>query len=74
VIQIGADANRLPDGQPYFDVVVETSSSFTDKSGAVLPITPGMQASVDIHTGDRSVMTYLLKPFLRLKQEGFRER
>ncbi|WP_417520221.1 HlyD family type I secretion periplasmic adaptor subunit [Minwuia sp.] len=74
VVRIGADANRLPDGEPYFDVVVETSSSFTDKSGAVMPITPGMQASVDIHTGDRSVLTYLLKPFLRLKQEGFRER
>lgn len=74
VIQIGADANRLPDGEPYFEVVVQTSSSYTDKSGAVLPITPGMQAAVDIHTGERSVMTYLLKPFLRLKQEGFRER
>ncbi|PJK28626.1 HlyD family type I secretion periplasmic adaptor subunit [Minwuia thermotolerans] len=74
VIRIGADANRLPSGEPYFDVVIETRSSFTDKSGAVLPITPGMQAAVDIHTGDRSVLTYLLKPFLRLKQEGFRER
>ncbi|WP_416898304.1 MAG: HlyD family type I secretion periplasmic adaptor subunit [Minwuia sp.] len=74
VIRIGADANRTPEGEPYFDVVVETSSSFTDKSGAVLPITPGMQAAVDIHTGDRSVMTYLLKPFLRVRQEGFRER
>lgn len=74
VIQIGADANRTPEGEPYFEVVVETSSSFTDKSGAVLLITPGMQAAVDIHTGNRSVMTYLLKPFLRLKQEGFRER
>ena len=47
---------------------------FVDKSGALMPITPGMQAAVDIHTGERSVMTFLLKPFLRLKQEGFRER
>jgi adhesin transport system membrane fusion protein len=74
VIQIGADASRTPEGEPYFEVVVETSSSFVDKSGAVMPITPGMQAAVDIHTGNRSVLTYLLKPFLRLKQEGFRER
>lgn len=75
VIRIGADANRLPStGEPYFDVVVETTGGFVDKSGALLPITPGMQAAVDIHTGERSVMTFLLKPFLRLKQEGFRER
>lgn len=75
VTRIAADANHLPStGEPYFEVAVETKSSYIDKSGAVLPITAGMQATVDIHTGDRSVLTFLLKPFLRLKQEAFRER
>lgn len=75
VVRIAADANRLPStGEPYFEVAIETEGSFVDKSGAILPVTAGMQASVDIHTGERSVLTYLLKPFLRLKEEGFRER
>jgi adhesin transport system membrane fusion protein len=33
-----------------------------------------MQAVVDIHTGSRSVMEYLLRPVLKLKHEAFRER
>ena len=33
-----------------------------------------MQAEVDIHTGKKSVMSYLLKPVLKLKGEAFRER
>ncbi len=39
-----------------------------------LPITPGMQAQVDIHTGNKSVLTYLVKPVLELKNGAFRER
>lgn len=74
VIQIAADANRGPEGQPYFEVVVETKGGYRNKRGEDLIITPGMQATVDIHTGTTPVLTYLLKPFLRLKHEGFRER
>jgi adhesin transport system membrane fusion protein len=33
-----------------------------------------MQATVDIHTGTRSVMDYLVKPVLKLRDEAFRER
>jgi adhesin transport system membrane fusion protein len=33
-----------------------------------------MQASVDIHTGARSVMDYIVRPVLRLRHEAFRER
>ena len=33
-----------------------------------------MGATVDIHTGKKSVMRYLIKPVLKLKTEAFRER
>jgi adhesin transport system membrane fusion protein len=33
-----------------------------------------MQASVDIHTGARSVIDYLVRPVLKLRHEAFRER
>ncbi len=39
-----------------------------------MPIGPGMMATVDIHTGRKAVITYMLKPVLRLKSEAFRER
>jgi len=35
---------------------------------------PGMQATVDIVTGQKTVMQYLLKPFLKASQTALRER
>ncbi len=52
------------------------SVSTTNKSrvNGDLLIAPGMQAQVDIHTGSKSVLHYLLKPVLKLKSDAFRER
>ena len=52
-------------GAPNYTVIEEVGK---------LPITPGMQATVDIHTGTKSVMEYLIKPVLKLRHEAFRER
>lgn len=48
----------------------------TDRSGfdASLPIMPGMTAQVDILTGKKTVLSYLLKPVLRAKQNALTER
>ncbi|MBF0167422.1 MAG: HlyD family type I secretion periplasmic adaptor subunit [Alphaproteobacteria bacterium] len=61
-------------GTAYFRVVAETDKSYLGDSEGILPITPGMQASVEIHTGTKTVMEYLLKPVIKLKHEAFRER
>ncbi|MBF0353986.1 MAG: HlyD family type I secretion periplasmic adaptor subunit [Alphaproteobacteria bacterium] len=61
-------------GQAFFRVVAETDKSYLGDSEGILPITPGMQASVEIHTGTKTVMEYLLKPVIKLKHEAFRER
>lgn len=74
VTHIAADANTDNNGNPYFRVFVETEKSYLGEVEGSLPITPGMQAMVDIHTGTRSVMQYLLRPVLKLKHEAFRER
>ena len=42
--------------------------------GKKLPILPGMQAQVDIVTGNKSVLDYLTKPIKALKENAFRER
>jgi adhesin transport system membrane fusion protein len=58
----------------YYRVFVRTKSdSLTNKSGRRFPITPGMVATVDIHTGSKTVLQYLLKPLNRA-QEALRER
>jgi adhesin transport system membrane fusion protein len=74
VTLISADSNSDPKGELYFRVIVETDKSYLGDDPKTLQITPGMQATVDIHTGQRSVAFYLMKPVLKLKNEAFRER
>jgi len=62
-----------PDAQPFYRVIIETDKSALGENGES-PITPGMQAQVDIHTGSRSVLRYLVTPVLKLRHEAFRER
>ena len=42
--------------------------------GNNLPVIPGMVAEVDIITGEKSVLSYLLKPVLRAKARALSER
>ena len=74
VTLIAADSNVDQKGEMYFRVIVETDKGYLGDDPQTLLITPGMQATVDIHTGRRSVAFYMMKPVLKLKNEAFRER
>lgn len=74
VARIAADSDTDQQGLPYYEVVVETERSELGDEANPLPIQPGMQATVDIHTGDKSVLEYLVRPVLKLRHEAFRER
>lgn len=60
--------------QAYYNVMVETDRAFLVKNGRRLPIMPGMICDVEIITGQKSVLTYLLKPVLRAFDEALTER
>ena len=64
---------RRTEEETYYRVMVRTEQGFLKHRGAELPVIPGMTATVDILTGQRTVADYLLKPVLRL-DEAFRER
>ena len=74
VERIGASTNVDPNGEPYYQVIVQTEKNYLGDEKGLLPITPGMQATVDIHTGTRTVLNYFVKPVLKLRNEAFRER
>ncbi|MGH6719921.1 MAG: HlyD family type I secretion periplasmic adaptor subunit [Alphaproteobacteria bacterium] len=74
VILVSADSHRDEEGQTYFRVVAETERDYLGAAPGDLPITAGMEATVDIHTGTKPVLFYLLKPVLKLRDEAFRER
>ena len=58
-------------GNAYYLVRVRTvQAGFSEK----LPIIPGMTAEVDVLTGRKSVLSYLLKPVLKVQQRAMSER
>lgn len=71
VSQIGADSVIDEKGNAFFRVRVRT---LKPNMGPNLPIIPGMVAQVDILTGKKTVLSYLLKPVLRAKANALTER
>lgn len=69
---ISADTVIDEKGNAFFLVKVRTLS--TSIGSQQLPIIPGMVAEVDILTGKKSVLSYLLKPILRAKAKAMTER
>ncbi|WP_368388981.1 HlyD family type I secretion periplasmic adaptor subunit [Pseudomonas sp. HS6] len=70
------DDQKAAAGRPddtYYRVLVLTEKSALEAGGKVLPIIPGMVASVEIRTGEKTILSYLLKPVLKAR-EAFRER
>jgi adhesin transport system membrane fusion protein len=68
---IGADSVTDERGNTFYTVRVRTDKS---SLGPNLPIIPGMVAEVDIITGEKSILSYLLKPVLRAKSAALTER
>ncbi|AJI89054.1 type I secretion membrane fusion, HlyD family protein [Yersinia rochesterensis] len=60
--------------QFYYRIYVRTNrADLTNKAGKLFPILPGMVASVEIKTGQKTVLDYLIKPLNKVK-ESLRER
>lgn len=75
VEDISADAIENEKKELYFRVRLRTDKSYlVGKEGENLPIIPGMTASVDILTGKKTVLQYLLKPILKAKEQALTER
>jgi adhesin transport system membrane fusion protein len=60
--------------ETFYTVLVKTDKSSLSHNGVENPILPGMITTVDILTGEKSVLTYLLKPINRARAEALRER
>jgi len=73
--QIGADTITDEDKKTtYYMIKVRTERSHLGTDEKPLLIIPGMVASVDIITGKKSVLSYLLKPIIRARAEALHER
>ncbi len=76
VEHISADTITDEKGNPFYQIRVRTTerSYLIGKHGERLQIIPGMSATVDILTGQKTVLEYLLKPIIKAKKNAMRER
>jgi len=74
VENISADTILDEEGNSFYLVRVRTDKNYLGTKEAPLPIIPGMQSTVDIITGKKTLLDYLLKPILKAKQNALRER
>lgn len=74
VEQISPDTVTDKQGHSYYIVRLRTDKNYLGSKEHPMQIIPGMVASVDILTGKKTILSYLLKPILRAKAESLRER
>jgi adhesin transport system membrane fusion protein len=75
VVEIGADTITDDKAkETYYEVKVRTEQNYLEHYHDKLPVKVGMVATVDIITGHKSILSYILKPILKAKQYALRER
>jgi len=63
-----------PRPETFYRVIVRTHKNYLGTTEQPLPIIPGMVTTVEILTGEKSVLDYMLKPARMLRDEALRER
>ena len=75
VEQVSADSIFDPNlKEPFYAVFVKTALSQLKYDKEILTIIPGMICDVDIITGRKSILSYIMKPITRARHEALRER
>lgn len=71
--RIAADTVEDREGNIFFEVDVVTDRNYLGTEAIPLPIIPGMIADIEVITGKRTILSYMLKPFLRARNRALTE-
>ena len=74
VLNVGADSIQKEDGSIWYICQVAVEKEGLTSLGKTIKILPGMVAQVDIISGEKTVMEYLIQPVTKIANEAFRER
>ncbi|MBU0858534.1 MAG: HlyD family type I secretion periplasmic adaptor subunit [Alphaproteobacteria bacterium] len=74
LVDISADTITNEKGESFYRVRVRTNETALQRKGEVLPIIPGMVATIDILTGEKTVMQYIMKPLIKTVGNAMKER
>lgn len=66
--------NGAKKGETFYKIQVRTDRNYLERDGKQLPIKSGMVATVDVLTGKKTVLQYLLKPINKARERAFSER
>ncbi len=72
--RISADTITNEEDESFYIIYLRTKENNIDSNKGPLEIIPGMTVTVDILTGKKTVLDYLLKPILKARNEALRER
>lgn len=73
VDRIGADTLTNENKETFYRIIVNTDQGGSAQADRGIKIIPGMIALVDITTGNRSILEYLMKPVLKIRDTAFRD-
>ncbi|HEY8189089.1 MAG TPA: HlyD family type I secretion periplasmic adaptor subunit, partial [Micavibrio sp.] len=71
--RIGANSVSDRDGNVFFEIEIHTDKNYMGRDDNKLPITTGMVAAVEVVTGKRTILEYLMKPFLQARDKALTE-
>ena len=71
---ISADTITDEQGESFYQIRITTNENTIKRNGEELRIIPGMVASVDILTGDKTVMEFIMKPLIKTLDQAMNER
>lgn len=74
LVRIAANSSKDRQDNILFEIEVRTQQNYLGSAQNPLPITTGMVADVDVITGKRTILNYLLKPIRRGFERALRER
>jgi adhesin transport system membrane fusion protein len=74
VVTISPDTETDKEEHVYYIVKIQTDKKYLGTKEKPLKILPGMMVNVDIITGKKTILEYILKPILKAKQYTFTER
>lgn len=75
--EISADTikdEESKEGKSFYKIIVETNKTYLEKNGEEFPIIPGMIANIEIITGKKTILDFILKPILKTKDGALHER
>jgi adhesin transport system membrane fusion protein len=74
VLNVGADTITKDDGSTWYICLVSVPADGITTMSRKLELLPGMQATVNIVSGSKTILQYLIQPFTNIKNKAFRER